>query len=100
MMFRALALILALAATSPAAAQSPPAPIDPRARVEAAAAAIEKEYFDPRKGAAIAADLRKEAKAGAFDKLRDPRDFAGALAARLRPLDGHFQAQWSPPQAA
>lgn len=97
-MIRALVLALTLSMTSPANAQAP-APIDPRARVEAAAATIEAEYFDPRKGAAIAADLRREAKAGAFDKLKDPRDFAGALAARLRPLDGHFQAQWEPPKA-
>lgn len=99
MILRALLAALTLGIAVPAAAQSP-APIDPRARAEAAAAAIEAEYFDPRKGAAIAADLRKAASAGAFDGLRDPRDFAGALSARLRPLDGHFQAQWAPPRTA
>lgn len=100
-MFAAFALSLALAApalAAPALAQTP-APISPRARAEAVAAVIEAEYFDPAKARAIAADLRREAAAGAFDTLRDPRDFAGALTARLRPLDGHFAVAWEPPRA-
>ncbi|MFN3512605.1 MAG: S41 family peptidase [Phenylobacterium sp.] len=94
----AAALTCALVLAVPAFAQTPP-PIDPRSRAEAVAAAIEAEYFDPAKAAKIAADLRREAEAGAFDHLRDPRDFAGAMTARLRPLDGHFAVQWEPPRA-
>lgn len=91
------AAILALTLAPAAHAQTPPAPIDPRARTQAIAAAIEAEYFDEDKARRIAGELRAEAAKGAYDRLRDPRDFASALTARLKPQDGHFQVIWSPP---
>ncbi|WP_332772610.1 S41 family peptidase [Phenylobacterium sp.] len=91
------AAVMALALAPPVLAQ--PAPIDPRARTEAIAAAIQQEYFDESKGRRIADELRAEAAKGAYDGLKDPRDFAGALTERLKPQDGHFQVSWSPSQA-
>lgn len=91
----AAALCLTLLA-APALAQAPP-PIAPRAKVEALATAIDAEFYDEARARKIAADLRAEAKKGAYDKLTDPRDFAAVLTDRLRPLDGHFSVSWKPP---
>jgi hypothetical protein len=96
MLIRAVAVALALLLPSVALAQSPP---PPREVVGRAAKAIEDLYFDPAKGAAIAADLRKEAAAGQYDALTDPRDLATALSTRLRPLDHHFNVSWRPGEA-
>lgn len=91
----AIALALLLPTTALAQAKSPP----PREIVGRTAKAIEDLYFDPAKGAAIAADLRKEAAAGQYDALTQPGDLATALSARLRPLDRHFSVSWRPPVA-
>ncbi|HYE46865.1 MAG TPA: S41 family peptidase [Caulobacter sp.] len=94
MLIRAAAFALAL--LLPAAAFAQPTP---REVVDRTAKAIEDLYFDPAKGKAIAADLRKEAAAGKYDALTDPRDLATALSTRLRPLDHHFNVAWQPGQA-
>lgn len=70
--------------------------IAPRAKVEAIAAAIDEQFYDEARAHKIAAELRAEAKKGAYDKLTDPLDFAAALTTRLRPQDGHFAVNWSP----
>lgn len=93
MFIRAAAVALALLLPAAAFAQTPP---PPREVVGRTAKAIEDLYFDPAKGAAIAADLRKEAAAGQYDKLTDPRDLATALSTRLRPLDHHFNVSYRP----
>ena len=92
----ALSLSAALVASA-AAAQTP---IAPRAKVEALAAAIDAQFYDPARAGRIAAELRAEARKGTYDKLTDPRDFAAALTERLRPQDGHFAVNWTPPAAA
>lgn len=92
MLIRAAVAAIALLLPSAALAQSPP----PREVVGRTAKAIEDLYFDPAKGAAIAADLRKEAAAGQYDTLTDPRDLATALSTRLRPLDHHFAVSYRP----
>lgn len=93
MLIRAAAVALALLLPATALAQQAP---PPREVVTRTAKAIEDLYFDPAKGAAIAADLRKEAAAGQYDKLTDPRDLATALSTRLRPLDHHFSVSYRP----
>ncbi|WP_312167112.1 S41 family peptidase [Phenylobacterium sp.] len=93
----ASALALSLAFAAPSFAQQA---ISPRASVGKIADAIASRYFDEAKAAKIAAELRAEARKGAYDKLTDPRDFAVALTDRLRPQDGHFAVSWSPPVAA
>lgn len=93
MLIRTAAIALALLAPTVALAQTPP---PPREVVTRTAKAIEDLYFDPAKGAAIAADLRKEAAAGKYDSLTDPRDLATTLSDRLRPLDHHFGVSYRP----
>ncbi len=83
--------------TSAAAAQTP---IAPRTKVEALAAAIDAQFYDPARAGKLAAELRAEAGKGTYDRLTDPRDFAAALTERLRPQDGHFAVSWTPPEAA
>jgi len=87
--------VLVLSATS-AFAQAPPK-IAPRAKVEALAKAIDTQFFDEARAHKIAAELRAEARKGAYDRLIDPRDFSAALTERLQPLDRHFAVNWSPP---
>ena len=86
---------LVLSATS-AFAQAPPK-IAPRAKVEALAKAIDSQFFDEARAHRIAAELRAEAKRGAYDKLSDPRDFAATLTQHLQPQDRHFAVSWTPP---
>jgi hypothetical protein len=61
---------------------------------------IAGNYFDPAKGAAIAADLKAEARKGAYDGYAQPLDLARVLTERLRPLDAHFLVTWTPPSDA
>lgn len=68
---------------------------EPREIVAEVADTIEREYFDPARGAAISARLRADAAGGAFDRLRDPRDLATALTSALKPQDRHFNVSWS-----
>lgn len=91
---------LSLSAALLASAASAQTPIKPRAKVEALAAAIDAQFYDPARAGKIAAELRAEAKKGTYDKLTDPRDFAAALTERLRPQDGHFAVNWTPPEPA
>ncbi|MBA4012880.1 MAG: hypothetical protein C0481_13515 [Phenylobacterium sp.] len=91
---------LSLSAALMASAVSAQTPITPRAKVEALAAAIDAQFYDPARATKIAAELRAEAKKGTYDKLTDPRDFAAALTERLRPQDGHFAVNWTPPAPA
>jgi hypothetical protein len=72
---------------------------EPRAVVEQVATLIENNYFDATRSAAIAEDLRTQARSGRFDSLRDPRDLATAVTARLQPRDHHFRLSWSPAAA-
>jgi hypothetical protein len=71
----------------------------PRDVVSEAATMIENNYFDVAKAREIAERLRKEAAAGQFDKLTDPRDLASAITGRLQPIDRHFNVTWRPPAA-
>ena len=66
----------------------------PRDGVDAVAAAIAANYFDPVRGKAIADDLRDEAARGHYDALA-PQPLAEAMTARLRPLDRHFRVRWN-----
>ena len=110
-----LAAMVATLGAGPAFGQSPPpsgaqaaataeAPA-PGVTVSAIAGRIHDLYFDPVRGAEIAAILMAESAAGTFDALTDPRDLAAALSARLRPFDAHFnvihdpQAPTAGPQA-
>lgn len=72
----------------------------PREQVNGVAAVIEENYFDASRAARIATDLRSAAARGEFDTLRNPRELATALTARLEPHDRHFNVQWSAPSAA
>lgn len=55
---------------------------------------IENNYFDEAKAREIATELRRAARAGEFDRVREPRDLAVALTARLKPVDQHFNVVW------
>lgn len=68
---------------------------EPREVAAQVAGAIEREYFDPRRGGAIAASLRDAAARGDFDQARNPLELATALTDRLRPEDRHFKVRWS-----
>ncbi len=70
---------------------------EPRIVAAAVADRIAAEYFDPKRGAEIAAELKAEAAKGVYDRYREPLDLAQALTARLRPLDGHFSVSWRAP---
>lgn len=85
---RTLALAV-LIAFCPAAALA-----DARAVVRDIAMLIDNNYFDADKAGEIARDLRNDARGGAFDKYREPRDLAVALTAKLKPQDQHFNVIW------
>lgn len=68
---------------------------EPREVAGEVAAAIEREYFDPGRGAQIAAGLRADAARGEFDRLRNPLELATTLTAVLKPQDRHFNVTWS-----
>ena len=77
--------------------------VAPRGTVEAVAKRIEETYFDPARAARIAAELRKEAGSGRYDRLTEPHDLANALSERLKDEDRHFSVSWvglAPPGAA
>ncbi|MGH1560834.1 hypothetical protein ACRAWD_30385 [Caulobacter segnis] len=79
----------------------PPAKVRPRVVAEdARPRPSPTTYFDAAKGQKIAEDLRADARRGAFDAKTDPRDLATTLSDRLRPLDHHFNVEFSPPTAA
>jgi len=82
--------------TSDAAAAATVEAPAPRVTVSAIAGRIHDLYFDPARGAEIAAVLMAESAAGTFDALTDPRDLAAALSARLRPFDAHFNVTYDP----
>jgi hypothetical protein len=69
----------------------------PRATADAVAQAIEDNYYDAKRGAEIAAQLRAATAKGDFDGSESPLDLATALSAKLAPLDGHFNVRWAPP---
>ncbi|HEY8615489.1 S41 family peptidase [Phenylobacterium sp.] len=72
---------------------------EPRAVVDKVAEQIAANFYDPARGAQIAAELKAEARKGVYDRHREPLALAEALTARLKPLDGHFEVQWQAPQA-
>ena len=73
---------------------------EPRVVTGHVADQIAANYFDPAKGAVIAAALKAEASRGDYDRYVQPLDLAQALTARLKPLDAHFNVNWSPAGAA
>lgn len=89
-----LAFVAALALVTTGLVQA-----SPRSVVDEAATMIENNYFDPAKAREIASELRKEAQAGRYDALTDPRELASTITRRLRPLDHHFNVLWRPAPA-
>lgn len=85
---RTLAVAL-LIAFCPAAAFA-----DARAVVRDIATLIDNNYFDAAKASRIARDLRDDARAGTFDRYREPRELAVVLTAKLKPQDQHFNVIW------
>jgi hypothetical protein len=73
--------------------------IEPRRSVSRIADLIRAEFYDAARAARIANALESEAAAGAFDRLRDPRDLAWELTRRLSPEDQHFAVSWALPEA-
>ncbi|WP_052632021.1 S41 family peptidase [Pseudoxanthomonas suwonensis] len=90
-MFRAILLLAVCLSWLPSCLVA----AEPRAVAGEVAATIEREYFDPQRGAGIAAALRADADRGDFDRLQDPLDLATALTTRLKPHDRHFNVRWS-----
>lgn len=85
-----------LACLLTAIALATPAQTTNRTAIDGIARVIEDHYFDARRGAQIAADLRATATRGEFDALANPTALAAALTKKLKPLDGHFRVRWSP----
>lgn len=73
---------------------------EPRAVAGQVADAIEREYFDPARGRAIADELRGSAARGEFDALVHPQELASALTVLLQPQDRHFNVRWQGGEAA
>lgn len=73
------------------------APATTRADVEAIAKTIETRFYDVARGRKIADDLRSATARGDFDAYSDNRELAAALTDRLKPLDRHFNVQWTAP---
>jgi hypothetical protein len=71
----------------------------PREDVKEIAELINRHYFDPERAATIAEDLKRDADAGSFDRLRDRNDLIVELTERLKKLDRHFVVTL-PPKAA
>lgn len=88
---RKVVLGVALACLLTGAAQAA-APRDVVGRV---ADQIAARYFDEKKGATLASELKAEAARGDYDRYAAPQDLARALTVRLRPQDAHFQVLWS-----
>lgn len=88
----ALGLLVSLALAGHASAS-------PRTDIDGVAKAIEDNFYDVARGKSIANDLRASAAKGDFDAYDDNRELAAALTQRLKPLDAHFNVQWSPPTA-
>jgi Peptidase family S41 len=68
---------------------------DSHAVVEQIATTIERNYFDPGRGAAIGAALRDQVATGRFDSLTDG-DLSSRLNLQLQKRDHHFLVTWSP----
>lgn len=92
-----IALSLPVAAATRAAADAGATADAPRAIVDAVAAAVDRNFYDPERAARLAAQLRAEAGAGRYDAYADPRDLATALSQRLSPEDKHFRVEWRDP---
>lgn len=60
-------------------------------------ALIAEHYARPELTDGIAKDLQAWLEGGAARSARSPRDFAGALTARLGAIDRHFLVTWTPP---
>jgi hypothetical protein len=67
-----------------------------RSTVESAATSVEQHYYDSKVAAKVAADLRRRAAAGEFDRL-DPPVLAGRLTSLLSLYDRHFAVEWTDP---
>jgi len=87
-------LLIACAALSAAATAASPAPREVAAAV---ADTIAAHYWDADAARRIAEGLRRQAAAGDFDALSNPRELATALGAALQPHDRHFRVRWTPP---
>jgi hypothetical protein len=85
---RAIAILLGLACAAPALSA-------PRDTVDSLASLVDNNFYDPQKARDIADELRRDAKAGAFDSMTDPRDLASQLTRRLKPFDRHFNVTWT-----
>lgn len=90
------ALVLALGA--PAIAQELNAS-QRDAVVAAAATAVEENFYDSERGAAIAAELREAGQSGAFADADTAETLADALRDRLHVHDNHFAVRRAPPGA-
>lgn len=92
----ALACVLGLLASLAIANH---ASASPRTDADSVAKAIEDNFYDVARGKSIASGLRAAAAKGDFDAYDDNRELATALTECLKPLDAHFNVQWSPPTA-
>ena len=80
--------------------QAGPASASPRTDADSIANVIAENFYDPARGKTIAGDLRAAAANGDFDRYTDNRELAAVLTERLKPLDAHFNVQWSAPAAS
>jgi hypothetical protein len=85
---RAAAMLSCLALLQPALGA-------PRDTVDMLATLIDNNFYDQDKARDIAYELRREAQAGAYDTVADPRDLASLLTRKLKTFDRHFNVTWT-----
>jgi C-terminal processing protease CtpA/Prc len=68
--------------------------VQPRLAAVAIAEAIEENYFDPGRAAAVATEIRENAREGSYDHLTD-QELARTLTALLKAHDSHFEVEWT-----
>jgi hypothetical protein len=93
---RAIGLLVAIAGAQ-AAQQSRMTPAWRTAVVEGVSAQLLEAYFDKAVAGKIAAHVRSRLKAGAYDSLDDPAEFARLLTTHLREVNGdlHLNVRYS-----
>ena len=97
-----LAVLLAsllLVAPRARAAEAAPTPLDKQARAEiidGVCKELERTYVEADTARLIAAALRKQLKAGAYERLTDRNDFAQAVTKDLRVLNGDLHLSLRP----
>src|SRR5262245_17423153 len=97
--FLVAVLLAASSMVPPARAADAPPPLDKKLRseiIEGTFAELERTYVEADTAKLIANVLRRQLKAGAYDKITDRNDFAQAVTKDLRSLNGDLHLSLRP----